>query len=142
MWMIFIQKRSRSPAVRSHCNGTVPFSASGQKSLYHLPFPYGKPGEGDVQMPPKIVIAPIMFDPAPDPALPAIPVLYLCLDGQVIQDIKRSRQQPLFPVLFELADDIFDVIFINQNIAFHHLPEAPPFIQAVQDLLLVMERSL
>ena len=32
---------------------------------------------------------------------------------QVVHDGKRRRQEPLLPVPFELADDIFHVIFIN-----------------------------
>lgn len=62
--------------------------------------------------------------------------------GQVIQDIKCSGQKPLFPVLFKLADDIFDVIFVDQEVAFHYILKPLPFMKAVQDLLLVMERSL
>lgn len=62
--------------------------------------------------------------------------------GQVIQDIKCGGQKPLFPVLFKLADDIFDVIFIDQEVAFHHILKTLPFIKAIQDLLLVMKRGL
>ena len=61
---------------------------------------------------------------------------------QVIQDVKGSRQEPLFPVLSELVDDIFDVIFINQEIVFHNGLQILPLLGTVQDLLLVMEGNL
>ncbi len=61
---------------------------------------------------------------------------------QVIHDVKRSGQEPLFPVLFELADDVFNVIFINQEVVFHNGFHILPFLSMVQDLLLVMEGDL
>lgn len=61
---------------------------------------------------------------------------------QVVHDGKRCRQEPLLPVPFELADDIFHVIFINQEVVFHNRFHIFPFFRTVQDLLLVMERNL
>ncbi len=43
---------------------------------------------------------------------------------------------------FELADDIFHVIFIDQEVVFHNGPYIQAFYGAVEDLLLVMERYL
>ena len=43
---------------------------------------------------------------------------------------------------FELADNGFDVIFIDQEVVFHHLPHVLPFYCTVQDLLLVLEGDL
>ena len=61
---------------------------------------------------------------------------------QVIHDVKRSGQEPLFPVLSELADDVFNVIFINQEVVFHNGLHILPLLGTVQDLLLVMEGNL
>ena len=63
-------------------------------------------------------------------------------DRQVIQDVKCGGQEPLLPVLSELADDIFYVIFINQEVTFHDGLHILPFFCTVQDLLLVMEGNL
>ena len=61
---------------------------------------------------------------------------------QVIHEVKGSRQEPLFPVLFELADDIFHVVFIDQEVVLHHGLWDHSFFCTVKDLLLVMERYL
>ena len=61
---------------------------------------------------------------------------------QVIHEVKGSRQEPLFPVLFELADDIFHVVFIDQEVVLHHRLWIHPFFCTVKDLLLVMEGYL
>ena len=45
-------------------------------------------------------------------------------------------------MFFELADDVFDVIFINQEVVFHNGCHILPFFRMVQDLLLVMEGNL
>lgn len=45
-------------------------------------------------------------------------------------------------MLFELADDIFYVIFIDQEVVFHDRRCIQFFFGAVQDLLLVMEGDL
>lgn len=62
--------------------------------------------------------------------------------SQIIQYIKAGRQEPLFPVLFELADDMLDIVFIDQEIVFHDGFSIHPLFCAFQDLLLVMERDL
>ncbi len=43
---------------------------------------------------------------------------------------------------FELSDDIFDVIFINQEIVLHNRFCSLSFFRTVQDLLLVVEGDL
>lgn len=45
-------------------------------------------------------------------------------------------------MFFELAEDIFDVILINQEILPHDGFYIQPLFSTVQDLLLVMERNL
>ena len=57
---------------------------------------------------------------------------------QVIHDVKSSGQEPLFPMLSELPDDIFYVIFINQDVVFHDGFHIFSFFSTVQDLLLVI----
>ena len=61
---------------------------------------------------------------------------------QVIQYVKGGRQEPLFPVLSELPDDVFYVVFIDQEVAFHDRFRILSLFCTVQDLLLVMERYL
>lgn len=62
--------------------------------------------------------------------------------SQIIQDVKGSGQKPLLPVFIKLADDVFDVIFINQEIVLHDGFHILFFYCTVQDLLLVMEWDL
>ena len=57
---------------------------------------------------------------------------------QTVHEVKRCRQEPLPPVLFELAEDIFHVVFIYEVVVFHNRLRILPFFHQVQDLLLVM----
>ncbi len=43
---------------------------------------------------------------------------------------------------FELSDDIFDVIFINQEIVLHDGFCILPFFRTIQELLLVVKGDL
>lgn len=61
---------------------------------------------------------------------------------QVIKQGKGSRQESLLPVIFKLADDVFDVILIDQEIGLHYGTRIRAFFHAVQDLLLIMEWDL
>ena len=62
--------------------------------------------------------------------------------SQIIQYVKAGRQKPLFPVLFELSDDMLDIVFIDQEIVFHDGFRIHPLFCTFQDLLLVMEQDL
>ena len=62
--------------------------------------------------------------------------------SQIIHDVKGSGQKSLFPVFMKLADDVFDVIFINQEIVLHNGFHILFFFCTVQNLLLVMEWDL
>ncbi|MCD7712646.1 MAG: hypothetical protein LUJ25_08095 [Firmicutes bacterium] len=46
---------------------------------------------------------------------------------------------PMFPVL---ADDMFDIVFVDQIIPFHDSGRGVPAFDIIQDLLLVCERDL
>ena len=63
-------------------------------------------------------------------------------NGQAVHDVKRCRQEPLPPVLSELAQDIFHVVFIYEVVVFQNMLRLLPFFHQVKDLLLVMEGNL
>ncbi len=61
---------------------------------------------------------------------------------QVVCEGKPEGGKPLFPMLFELPGDIFDVVFIYQIVPFHDCFRALPALPACQDLLLVFQWDL
>ncbi len=61
---------------------------------------------------------------------------------QVVCEGEPEGGRPLFPMLFELPVDIFDVVFIHQIVPFHDCFRAPAALPACQDLLLVFQWDL
>lgn len=61
---------------------------------------------------------------------------------QVVCEGEPEGGKALFPMLFELPGDIFDVVFIHQIVPSHDCFRALPALPACQDLLLVFQRDL
>ena len=62
--------------------------------------------------------------------------------GKVIQEGKAEGEEALLPMLFELGEDIFDVVLINQGVAFHNRFGGGAVVHVMQDLLLVPPGNL
>lgn len=56
---------------------------------------------------------------------------------QIIHDAQCRRQEPLLPVSSKLADDIFDVVFINQDIILQKRFRVLSLFCIVKNLLLI-----
>ena len=63
-------------------------------------------------------------------------------EGKVIQEGKAEGEEALLPMLFELGEDIFDVVLIDQVVAFHDRFGGGAAVHGMQDLLLVTQGDL
>ena len=62
--------------------------------------------------------------------------------GKVIQDRKAEGEEALFPMLFKLGEEIFDVVLIHQVVTLHDRLRRSAVVHGLQDLLLVAQRDL
>ena len=62
--------------------------------------------------------------------------------GEFIQEGKTEGEEALLPMLFELGEDIFDVVLVDQVVAFHDRLRGGAAVHGLQDLLLVAQRDL
>ena len=63
-------------------------------------------------------------------------------DGKVIQEGKAEGEEALHPMLFKLGEDIFDVVLIDQVVAFHDRFGGGGVFHGMQNLLLVAQGDL
>ena len=62
--------------------------------------------------------------------------------GEFIQEGKTEGEEALLPMLFKLGENIFDVILIDQVVAFHDRFGGGAAVHGMQNLLLVAQGDL
>lgn len=62
--------------------------------------------------------------------------------GQVIQDVECHGAEPLLPVFPKLAEDMLDIVFVDQEVLLHNRHWGLSVFDSVDDLLLVTKRDL
>ena len=62
--------------------------------------------------------------------------------GEFIQEGKTEGEEALLPMLFEPGEDIFDVVLIDQGVAFHDRFWGGAAVYGLQNLLLVSQGDL
>ena len=63
-------------------------------------------------------------------------------EGKAIQEGKAEGEEALLPMLFELGEDIFDVVLIDQVVAFHDRFGGGTAVHSMQYLLLIPQGDL